>query len=159
MSKSSGATTQVLIQTNAADGLTWDQTRAVLSAGRRNNPKNGVTGMLIHRDGVFLSLIEGSDQAVQETLDRISLDPRQVGLKVLARTASNERICKRWVAEFLNPAQDQKKVSTSVLQNVVAMGLRLNQSMSPATLKAILSVFGVGCSEYAGMLQDLDKFL
>ncbi len=50
--------------------------RAVLDRARTNNQACGVTGMLLHRGGRFLQVLEGEEPVVRALIDRIVRDPR-----------------------------------------------------------------------------------
>ena len=63
----------------------------LLETARRNNAGVGVTGMLVYRDGNFMQVIEGEDDAIQRLHDKIQHDPRHGGLITLLTQRIPER--------------------------------------------------------------------
>ena len=63
----------------------------LLAVARRNNPRAGVTGQLLYKDGNFMQLIEGDEAAVRALFARIERDPRHGGVIVLLDHVVPER--------------------------------------------------------------------
>ena len=53
-----------------------DDLRAIAEASERNNAAAGLTGVLIHLDGVFFQVLEGQRSNISALLRRIIQDPR-----------------------------------------------------------------------------------
>lgn len=68
----------------------------ILRASRRNNFTCHVTGLLVVGGKRFLQALEGPEEAVQATFDRIYKDPRHYALVELAREAITERQFPNW---------------------------------------------------------------
>ena len=68
----------------------------ILRVSRRNNFTCHVTGLLIVGGKRFLQALEGPEDAVQATFDRIHKDPRHYALVELAREAITERQFPNW---------------------------------------------------------------
>lgn len=73
----------------------------ILRTSRRNNARCDVTGLLIVGGRRFLQTLEGPDDAVQATFDRISRDSRHFAVVQLAR----EVIAARQFADWAMGAQ------------------------------------------------------
>lgn len=56
---------------------------ALLAVSRANNSRAGVTGLLLYRDGNFMQVLEGPEDAVRATFARIEGDRRHKGSLVL----------------------------------------------------------------------------
>ena len=56
--------------------MTEDALQEILRVSRRNNPKIGITGILIALDNCFLQLLEGKKETVQALYEKISIDER-----------------------------------------------------------------------------------
>jgi hypothetical protein len=69
---------------------------AILMDARRCNERDGITGALICRADLYLQLLEGPQEMVDATFQRISRDRRHVGVKVLSRREVTERLFPRW---------------------------------------------------------------
>jgi Sensors of blue-light using FAD len=68
----------------------------LLMNSRANNGRAGVTGMLLYRDGQFLQVLEGAEQAVRERFARIEADPRHRDVHKLMEAAITERQFPTW---------------------------------------------------------------
>ncbi len=73
----------------------------ILAASRRNNPKVGVTGVLMFNAGCFTQVLEGTRDGVEYTFERIQQDRRHGGASVLAYAPTSERRFKRWSMAFV----------------------------------------------------------
>jgi hypothetical protein len=65
--------------------------RDLLKQADELNAKAGVTGMLLHKDGRFMQILEGPKAAVKAIFGRISKDSRHHGIIVLIKEAAEER--------------------------------------------------------------------
>ena len=72
----------------------------ILRASSANNRHNGLSGMLILRDGTFFQVLEGEREHVEETFRRISRDPRHSGLVRVVETEREERSFPGWSMGF-----------------------------------------------------------
>lgn len=68
----------------------------VLLRSRRNNKRLGLSGMLLYRDGMFLQVIEGPDDALRERMAIIATDPRHSEIRVLLEEDIAERMFPAW---------------------------------------------------------------
>jgi hypothetical protein len=68
----------------------------ILAVSRRNNARAGITGLLVVGGRRFLQALEGPEQAVLATYDRIQNDPRHRACVLLARRAVSEREFGDW---------------------------------------------------------------
>jgi hypothetical protein len=63
--------------------LTDDDLAELLRQCVRNNDRAGLTGLLLHRDGRFMQVLEGPDDAVQDVFATIAADPRHGEVRLL----------------------------------------------------------------------------
>jgi hypothetical protein len=68
----------------------------ILSDARRLNPENDVTGALICRADMYLQLLEGPKEAVEDTYDRITRDNRHVEVQRLVSKPIKTRLFANW---------------------------------------------------------------
>lgn len=73
---------QLLYISSSTPGMT-PEIATILATSIRNNRRAGVTGLLYTDAKRFLQVLEGDDDAVQATLDRIRADGRHRGIVVL----------------------------------------------------------------------------
>lgn len=79
---------------------------AILASSRRHNLQNRITGMLLYADGSFLQVLEGDADTVEETMARISQDPRHHQIIELSKGPIAAREFGQWTMGFraLSPA-------------------------------------------------------
>lgn len=75
----------------------------LLASARERNDDHRVTGMLVYAGNSFLQLIEGDDDHVEIIWDRIRLDPRHTGLRVLQDGPATGRLFSEWTMGFAHP--------------------------------------------------------
>jgi hypothetical protein len=103
---------QVVYVSRARDGLSSADLLDILMISRRNNPANGITGMLLFGNGNFLQVLEGEESTVDALLDKLARDPRHAQIQVLSRRAIDHRQYSNWGMGFerLSPqALDERK--------------------------------------------------
>ncbi len=74
--------------------------RILLSNSRRRNEAAGISGILVYAEGSFLQVLEGPQNAVLETFERISRDPRHKRVIRLSRREIAERSFPGWSMAF-----------------------------------------------------------
>lgn len=100
----------------------------ILSAARRNNPRDGITGALICRHDVYLQLIEGPAEAIDALYGRIIGDDRHTDVRLLLSETAEERLFPAWAM-----LDDQAPSLFWSAQNVEAGAL---EAASPDELRA-----------------------
>jgi hypothetical protein len=83
----------------------------ILATSRRNNPKQGITGLLCVSDHVFIQLLEGGRDEVCDLYHAIVRDPRHEHVRLLAYDEIGQRQFGNWTMGQVNLA----KVNPSVL--------------------------------------------
>ena len=73
---------------------------SIMTVSRRNNGRDGVSGVLVYKDGVFLQLLEGEQKTVLQTYERISVDPRHTDAVILLKGPLERRLFGRWSMGF-----------------------------------------------------------
>lgn len=72
----------------------------LLATSRENNARAGITGMLLYKDGNFMQVLEGDEEAVRELYDKIAADPRHKGEILLQQGFTEERQFPEWSMGF-----------------------------------------------------------
>jgi hypothetical protein len=80
----------------AADVVSQPMMDSILTASRKNNPSNGITGVLCTNNYIFLQLLEGGRKEVSETYNRIVRDPRHHDIQLLHMEEVSERKFAGW---------------------------------------------------------------
>ena len=65
-----------------------------------NNPKRGLTGLLIFGNNTFLQTIEGEKKIVEELLEKISKDKRHTKFQILSKQSIENRQYSNWAMGF-----------------------------------------------------------
>lgn len=68
----------------------------ILKACERNNPKRGITGILLHSNKRFLQYLEGSRLELFDLYDKIKLDPRHGGVNIRDFSPIEKRLFPSW---------------------------------------------------------------
>lgn len=74
------------------------------------NKSRGVTGILLHRKGIFLQLLEGDKENVLQLYGLIASDFRHGNIKTILKQYTNERIFKEWSMALKKVDQQELKV-------------------------------------------------
>lgn len=74
----------------------------LLEKSHANNSKLGITGMLLYREGNFMQLLEGEEESVLNLYDKISADPRHLGIVRFLQGHHDERQFPDWSMGFRN---------------------------------------------------------
>ena len=70
-------------------------------SARDHNALDGVTGLLVFNGTHFLQIIEGSEQAIEDLLERLRKDQRHTGFEIRDRRKVEARIFPDWSMEMV----------------------------------------------------------
>lgn len=96
----SHAVFSVVYSSRATAPLDDGALRELLEQSRTSNAERDVTGMLLYRNGRFIQILEGPEQAVRDTMAKIERDPRHDHLRVLIDEFIDERNFAEWTMGF-----------------------------------------------------------
>lgn len=83
----------------------------LLTQCHANNPRRGLTGLLVYGNGTFLQSLEGEVAAVDALMEKIARDPRHQNLRMLRRESITERLHADWSMGF-------ERLTDEALKNV-----------------------------------------
>ncbi len=69
---------------------------ALLSTSRRNNARDGLTGMLLYADTHWIQTLEGDEVRLDATMEKIRADPRHREVTVALREEIDQRSFSEW---------------------------------------------------------------
>ena len=92
---------QMAYISGAQKPFTPAQLDALLARARSNNLAAGITGVLLYLEGSFLQVLEGDDEIVEQTFDRISRDIRHGRVQKLFVREIDERDFGDWRMGFV----------------------------------------------------------
>ncbi|NGM19462.1 BLUF domain-containing protein [Roseomonas stagni] len=73
----------------------------IVDSARRNNPRRGVTGVLVHGKGAFAQVLEGRPLVVRGLLTVIQRDTRHTDMRVVKVDVVEDRIFPSWSMALL----------------------------------------------------------
>ena len=91
---------QMLYVSGASPQMSDAEIEDILTASRRNNLRDGVTGMLLWADGVFTQVLEGEADTVRTLYRRIQADDRHRNLMLVLEQAAEKRLFSQWSMGF-----------------------------------------------------------
>ena len=91
---------RILYISTARDPLSDKQIDAILATSRRNNRRADVTGCLVIGGRRFLQVLEGPQEAVEQTFARISTDQRHSAIVKLNDKSIDDRSFGNWAMGF-----------------------------------------------------------
>ena len=80
--------------------LSTDDLDSILETSRSNNQENNITGLLVYYERDFLQILEGEDEVVMATFNRILADPRHRGIIILDQSPIEHRDFEQWSMGF-----------------------------------------------------------
>lgn len=103
---------RLLYASKARGPVTHDTITSILSQSRKNNPESGVTGVLcVCHGGVFMQVLEGGRDEVNQLYNKVLQDERHVDVTLLDYTEIPERRFSGWRMGSV----DLDKVNTAVV--------------------------------------------
>ena len=84
-----------------------DDLEELLEQARGSNAANGITGALVYVDGVFLQILEGSREAIQDLMARISNDVRHETVTILKQAEIPRAIFVDWKMAYVSATAEQ----------------------------------------------------
>lgn len=117
---------QKLYVSGASRPLSADEIEKILAVSRHNNLRDGVTGMLLWADGVFIQILEGEAKTVRSVFQRIEADDRHKNVMVVLEQAAEKRLFTQWSMGFkrldADMASDRKifQISRAALEDRIA---------------------------------------
>lgn len=115
--------------------------RALLATCRKNNAALGITGMLLYKDGNFMQVLEGDEEAVRGLYERIAADPRHGGEITLQEGLAEGRQFPDWSMGFrdLNSPDERSALGYSEFLNAPLTGREF--SGDPSRAQKLLLTF------------------
>ena len=85
-----------LIYCSQPFGYDQPMLNGILADARTYNPKNNITGALICREDIFLQLLEGPEDKLLLTYDKILNDDRHLDIELLVKELCEDRLFPSW---------------------------------------------------------------
>ncbi len=75
----------------------------ILEVSRRNNERDGISGVLMYHDELFFQVLEGEDRVVEQCYERICSDPRHSGISETLNETVEVRSFTDWLMGYVGP--------------------------------------------------------
>lgn len=131
---------------SATEEMSPAQLDSILEASRENNPRHGVTGLLLYHDLRFFQALEGPRAQVEEVYIRIATDRRHKRCLVLEFRPVETRIFERWSMGYksggdLNSSQKRSFLDLTKIRDNFAENAAIGGSETWVLLDSFLSSF------------------
>ena len=85
-----------IIYTSKPVALEHNTIDEILASSHKYNSKSGVTGLLIFGTKLYMQFLEGPDQELDETFNRIKIDNRHTDIRILGVNLTDRRLFGSW---------------------------------------------------------------
>ena len=87
----------------AVDGMDKSAVDQIIATAHRNNPRYGITGMLVFGSHVFFQWLEGPRDHIEQLMANLKKDPRHAQVVILSENEdSDERMFPDWAMELVS---------------------------------------------------------
>ncbi len=77
----------------------------ILQVAREFNAAESITGCLIYSKNLFVQILEGNQEIIEELYGRIQVDKRHYNVQLLLTEDVEQRIFSDWAMAYLNPKE------------------------------------------------------
>jgi Sensors of blue-light using FAD len=124
---------QIMYSSFAMASMNLDDLEALANNAAQLNRQDRITGMMMHAEGVFVGLIEGSREAVNLLWSRLLRDPNHQGILQLYRHNNvSSRSCANWGLRHVD-----SDMIRAVLHEVKAEVLQNTETASSSAIERI----------------------
>lgn len=132
---------QLLYVSKETAPMSDEDCESLLNTARRNNNRNNITGFLAYLpNGVIIQILEGEQDVVLQTFERISKDPRHTNTSIVFESEGDER-------QFFDWSMGFRKFSNSEAEKVPGfVDLRDDKALAslgdgPSVIMLLKSIF------------------
>ncbi|MGV9010012.1 BLUF domain-containing protein [Brevundimonas sp.] len=97
---------------------------SILVVAQRNNVDNHLTGALAYGDGHFIQVLEGPEDLLLKTMERIRVDVRHKRLDVIGPSPIGRRMFPDWCMALLSVEPSLQPVFSALVADWTALGPR-----------------------------------
>lgn len=135
---------QLIYLSSATKPFSKEELVALLNHSRANNTRNGITGMLLYKDGNIIQVLEGERAIVEQRFEKIRQDPRHKGVIVMESGEVPAREFGEWSMGF-------RDLNDPALKDMPGYNTLLNKSLmvtdlsdNPSAAGTLLRLFASG---------------
>ncbi|MEB0136818.1 BLUF domain-containing protein [Actimicrobium sp. CCC2.4] len=98
--------------------MSLNELSKLLIQARASNQANGISGVLLHHDGLFLQLMEGDPEAIDALFKKIMVDRRHEGVLILVDSLRDRpRMFPDWKMGFYHFSSIERVVGPGLMEN------------------------------------------
>jgi len=130
---------RLLYASRAAQTLTPKMMDEILQTSRKNNPVNGITGILCHSGEVFLQVLEGGRSQVNALYNMIVCDNRHKDVTVIHYEEITERRFSGWTMGQVNLSKVNASLLLKYSERAVLDPFSVSGRVSMALLEELIA--------------------
>lgn len=130
---------RLLYASRAAQTLTPKMMDEILQTSRKNNPANGITGILCHSGDVFLQVLEGGRTHVNALYSMIIGDNRHKDVTILHYEEVTERCFSGWTMGQVNLSKVNASLLLKYSERAVLDPFSVSGRVSMALLEELIA--------------------
>lgn len=137
-----GTLTHLIYTSRATPDFNPADLPTILTAARRKNAQQSITGMLLYTSGTFFQVLEGAEAALSELFAVISSDPRHRTVTRIIDEPIAQRAFGDWTMGYSEVAPSELEAIDG-FSDFFRQGNSL-ADLQPGRAKKLLSAFGQG---------------
>jgi hypothetical protein len=130
---------RLLYASRAKVPLTPETIDAILAASRKDNPQLGITGLLCHSGDIFMQVLEGGREQVNQLYTRICQDTRHHDVVLLRYEEITERRFAGWTMGQVNLARVNPSTLLKYSERPVLDPYAVSGEVSMALLEELIA--------------------
>jgi hypothetical protein len=139
---------RLIYSSEATEEMARTDLEQMLVESRLRNAKRGITGVLVFVDGVFLQILEGERDDVEDLMTSIRRDPRHRNIKVFHEEEIDRRAFPAWRMAYLSPRAEEVSAwagleGAASLESVLAT-LRSDPDRVPKVVVGLVEAVSTG---------------
>lgn len=93
---------QLVYSSSAIKLMNNQELLEILQTSHRNNARDDISGLLLYKEGTFMQVLEGPEEAVLALYAKIERDMRHKNAQILVNVPIHERMFADWSMAFEN---------------------------------------------------------
>lgn len=134
---------RLLYASRSAEALTPEVVDGILNASRKVNPAHGITGLLCYSGDIFMQVLEGGRDAVNELYNTISRDPRHRDVVLLQYEEITERRFAGWTMGQVNLCRVNPSILLKYSERPVLDPYAVSGKVSIALLEELIATASI----------------
>ncbi len=131
--------TQLVYMSRAQEDLKDQDIENILQTARDFNSKNNITGLLLFHSGIFLQVLEGDKNTIEELYyKKIRVDNRHTDVTLMLLISGNPRIFEDWSMKYKQLTQ----INIETINHIVSWNKLINNA-EIVDNKLIMQIFEI----------------